>query len=876
MLTLEVPMKRPLEHWRAAAPTRACRLPRDRPLVTAVRSSGAGRDEAKRRPLWRRYIVGFAHGGILGLAVAPGLLAATPGLPFTENFAASNLQDASNTTANWSTEQQALLLAFRQARYGAFATATTVGVEFPGGRRETVEWALGDVDGDGDTDLVAANSPKPIVLYLNNGGAFDAGTEIIDEINPGGNSTRSVALGDVDGDGDLDLVAANRPGQAKRLYLYDAVTGAFDGGTNIGLDTDSTQSVVLGDVDGDGDLDLVAGNVNQPNVLYLNLSNGFGPGTDIAIDADDTRAVGLGDVDDDGDLDLVAGNVGFDRIYLNTSGTFGPGTALPDEGDVTHGVALGDVDGDGDLDLVTGNFGVRNRLYLNDGGMFAVGSDITADAQDTVAVALGDVDGDGDLDLVAGNNGNGGGETNRLYLNNGTASPFDPTTGADITADSHTTRAVALADVDDDGDLDLLAGNDNDPNRLYLNNPVPDPFFGVAGIDVAAQGFRALAAGDVDRDGHLDLVVGDIAGPNRLYLNDGVGDPFDTVPGTDITADLGSTFTVALGDVNGDGHLDVIAGNSGQPNRLYLNDGSGDPFDTLTTGTSITADADTTISVALADMNRDGRLDVVAGNFPGANRLYVNDGAGDPFDTLITGTPITGDDDDTQSIAVGDLDRDGHLDVVAGNYSGRNRLYLSDGVGDPFDTVTGADITTDDQVTTSIALGDLDRDGDLDLVAGNLGQANRAYINDGVGDPFDTLVEGTDISADTDITKGIALGDLDRDGDLDVVVANGASPIPTEPNRLYLNDGVGDPFDTASGFDVSADSDTTSAVVLADLDRDGDLDVVASNHGSLSRLYLNGSTPAPIAGLSDNTQRFGGNTTISAALGDMDGDGDLD
>jgi parallel beta-helix repeat protein len=149
-----------------------------------------------------------------------------------------------------------------------------------------------------------------------------------------------------------------------------------------------------------------------------------------------------------------------------------------------------------------------------------------------------------------------------LYLNDGGTPPA--WTASDVSADAHNTYAVVLGDLDADGDLDLLAGNMGQTTRGYENNGTADPFSGVSGDDITgdAHNTTSLALGDVDRDGHLDLVVGNWEQTNRLYLNNA---PF----ASDVSADAHGTYAVALGDVDGDGMLDVVVGNTDQPNQLY-------------------------------------------------------------------------------------------------------------------------------------------------------------------------------------------------------------------------------------------------------------------------------------------------------------------
>ncbi len=776
---------------------------------------------------------------------------------------------------------------------------------------DTRSVALGDMDGDGDLDVVAGNNGKTNKLYLNPGHTdFTAVTGT--PIGSDEDSTRSVALADVDGDGDLDVVAGNS-GLTNKLYLNKGGAHGFASGSVIGSEKDSTESVALADVDGDGDLDLVAGNYNnQINKLYLN--KGFGSAAiNIGSNVESTQSVALADVDGDGDLDVVKGNNGKNKLYLNKGyGVFpttGIGIYSPYAN--TQSVALADMDGDGDPDLVVGNDG-KNTLHLNTGkppNFFANGTDIGSDSNDTESIALADVDGDGDLDLVAGNQD----EINKLYLNIGGGSVFASTgTGKDIGSDQNSTQSVALADVDGDGDLDLVAGNQNERNKLYLNIG-GDSVFASTGSDIGSDNAstQSVALADMDGDGKVDVVAGNYEQVNKLYLNPGSGAAFASVTGTPIGSDEDDTFAVSLADMDGDGDVDVVAGNV-QQSKLCLNDGSG-VF--ATTGTAIGSGEYSTYSVALGDMDGDGDVDLVEGKGNGQNKLYLNNAsggfatAGTPFgsggdstvavaladvdgdgdldlvaanngskhtklylniggDSIFNeGTAFINDTGSVSSLALGDMNGDGDVDVVVGHYNKINKLYLNTGAFPYF--VNGTNIGNDNDNTRSVALADVNGDGNLDVVAGDQHEKNKLYLNDGSGS-FATSA----IGSDEDHTFAVALADMDGDGKVDLVVGNGVSK---QPNKLYLNIGAPDFFKQGTGSNIGSEAENTRSLALADVNGDGYLDVVAGDYSEKNKLYLNNgkasvfdnSGPGIAIGISRSL-------TYVVSLADVNGDGDVD
>jgi hypothetical protein len=364
--------------------------------------------------------------------------------------------------------------------------------------------ALGDLDGDGDLDAFLANgkneSVLPSTIWLNQGGrqGNTEGRFAVSGLRLGQFDSHSVELGDLDGDGDLDaalgvgglMVFINQGGAQKGdpgdfqgfrrgFWLADSqdVTGIW--------------SVALGDLDGDGDLDAATG-VCCGGIAFF---------------ADDRREVlpsaalvwindGIGEFEDSGQR-------------LGTQGV--------------SDIALGDLDGDGDLDAYAANsssvadlegndeHNQPDLVWLNDGSGHFESSGQRLGQQESLAAALGDLDSDGDLDAFVAGRGPA-----LVWLNDGRAF----FTASDQRLGDLPARHVSLGDLDSDGDLDALLYNDQDA-QIWLNDG--DGGFQLSRQQLEMPEHHALALGDLDGDGDLDLFAGYVDERYDAWWNDGSG-----------------------------------------------------------------------------------------------------------------------------------------------------------------------------------------------------------------------------------------------------------------------------------------------------------------------------------------------------------------
>ena len=730
---------------------------------------------------------------------------------------------------------------------------------FPAVSDSTADVALADFDGDGDVDALTANGFNPLRFYLNEGdGVFeDASATRLPAVR---SLLRRVGLGDIDGDGDLDaLFTSGRSASAAPVLLVNDGTGHFSDETAIRVPAATLLSAgraLFGDVDGDLDLDLVCPNQGGTLVnLFLNDGAGFFSdvsATQMPAVFSLKRDAALVDVDGDLDLDLVLANDSQDGLYLNDGdGFFTDATAthLPVEGsNRTNSLALVDVDLDLDLDMVVGNDS-GNTLRLNNGlGIFTDASfNLPAHTEVSESVAVGDVDSDGDPDIVFGNE-----DQSRLYLNDGAGVFADaPFPGQGFEPDK--ASGLGMADLDGDGDLDLLMGRsgievETRPgiDRVYFNNGsggfvnASEERVPWSRVDVSVAEFV-----DLDLDGDQDLLVAEGEfmrsfaatgyGEVRSYFNDGTG-MFPT------GQDLGLTNAVALavGDVDGDGAPDALIGAA---SICFLGYGCGADRDELYlndgSGGLVSApmlqNFEDTFAVALADVDGDADLDALFGNWQQQNRLYRNDGNGAFTDATAGRLPSRLDN--THALETADFDADGDLDIVVGN-QGQSFMYVNEGQGFFFDG-TATRMPPVSRKTRALGVGDLDRDGDLDLALGNDGRAGL-YLNNGAG----RLLDFTDwMPQQSEETWALRLGDIDEDGDLDVVLGNRDAAGFGAVNRLLLNDGAAHFVDSGR---LPNDGDRTAALALGDIDGDRDLDLVGGDLDPLNvrllstnRIYLN-------------------------------------
>jgi len=492
------------------------------------------------------------------------------------------------------------------------------------------------------------------------------------------------------------------------------------------------------------------------------------------------------DPDADGDFDLILGSIDLAPLYYENIGTitgpaFRPGPDIfapvsPLAAEV--GVCV-DLDGDGDLDFVAGGY-IGLTLFLNTGSPTAPVFVEVADFFQGLAVGFNpvptfaDLDSDGDFDLVAGLSENG---TLKYYPNTGT-----PTVAEFLESQSQVWFDVGLyaypwlGDLDGDEDSDLLSGRDVPGFHFYRNTGTvhawtwqPDH---AVFQDLATETYwNSPCLVDLNGDGRLDLVYGTSAGPLQYFENSG------TLPGTEWTVntslfggvlDVGGASSPFFYDFDDDGDLDLASGSQLGEIKYYRNIGTSlAPAWLEAHDYFASIDHSIYSAIALGDLDGDDLPDAVVGDLSGNLFYHRNTGTGFVYDPAV----FAGVDVGAWSVPrLVDMDDDGDLDLVVGNEAGQLRYYENTGVGSmEWTAVPTYFAGIDVGSNCSPTLGDYDGDGDMDLFAGNISHEVR-YFEHVAGSWQEDPAVVAGITAGQNAAP--ALGDLDGDGDLDLTIGN--------------------------------------------------------------------------------------------------------
>jgi len=416
-----------------------------------------------------------------------------------------------------------------------------------------------DIDGDGDMDVLSsAVYGNDIAWYENLDGQGNFSSLIL--ISDDANNARSVYSKDLDGDGDLDVLSANSSGSKLAWYENIDGLGTFGNQQIISSSLSGPFSVYAGDLDGDGDNDVLCASSFDGKVTWFENTNGqgtFGTEQIITTSASGAEFVTAADFDADGDLDVLSTSFIDDKIawYENIGqGSFGAQQIISNLADDPRSVVVKDLDNDGDLDILSvSSFNNKISLYENTNGLgdFVIQQIISSDFGD-LSVHAADFDGDGDIDVVSSKGNNAYTFENLNGIGNfSSAKPVIPTTDEP--------RSIFPADIDADGDFDILCASEDDNKISWFENLDGQGTFGVQKVVSSLEDAISVLAADVDGDNDLDIVASGHSSSSRTVWFENLDGLGNFGPEQIILYGVGFNTSIQMIDIDGDNDLDLLS-----------------------------------------------------------------------------------------------------------------------------------------------------------------------------------------------------------------------------------------------------------------------------------------------------------------------------
>jgi hypothetical protein len=678
-----------------------------------------------------------------------------------------------------------------------------------------------------------------------------------------GNNPSSVAIGDFNRDGKQDLVVTNFADNTVSVFL-GKLGATF--ATKVDYQTgNGPVAVTVGDFNGDGKLDLAVANLND-NTISILLGNGNGT---FRNRVDYATAFGpfyvvAADLNKDRKLDLVVStqSLAISVLLGNGNGSFGPHVDYADANGGGAGpagtAAVGDFNRDGRLDLAIAvpDDNAVSVLLGNGDGTFQTFVEYATPANPT-AVAIGDFNRDGKLDLAVATAGVVG--TASLLMGNG-----------DGTFQTHvdyqvgpTPSFIAAVDLNGDGKLDLAVDNQNCVNfpcgfgsisiLLGRGDGTFQPH-----LDYGTGSSPSFAISDFNGDGRLDLAIAhencvafSPCGPGTVSILLGNGN--GTFPGEVAYAVGTAPASVAVADFNRDGRLDLAVANSAAGTvSVLLGKGKGSFRNHVdySVGQNVGA-------ITVGDFNDDAKMDFAVTTAVGVS-VFLGKGDG-TFQTPTSYATGPG----PGFIVAADFNGDGKLDLAVTNVNGGFGTTVSVLLGNGDGTFQPHNDFPAGTFVFNLAVGDFNRDGKLDLAVTNNTNVGTVSILLGTGNgSFEAPVT----SSTAQFPQSLAVSDFNRDGIPDLAVAS-----VFNPGALSVLLGKGDgTFEPPVTYGTGSNPQSVTA---ADLNHDGKIDLAVTNQ--------NDNTVSVFLGNGDGTFQphvdfATGNQPLSAAAGDFSGDGGLD
>ncbi|CAF0890611.1 unnamed protein product [Adineta steineri] len=726
---------------------------------------------------------------------------------------------------------------------------------------------VSDLNNDDKLDIIVANHGTDNVgIFFGHGnGSFEA--QFI--ISTGYESQPySVAVHDLNNDTYMDIVVA-----CSGLNTIDVLLGFGNGSFTIPYkySTNSNSfplSLAIGDFDNDTQLDIAVANYDNKSVgIFFGYGNGYF--TDQVIFFSVTYnfnpySIAAGDFNGDNRLDIAV--VNNDYNYVDIVLTYRNYTFLSQNTYSTgiqsypYSVAVADFNNDKQLDIVVANYGTNNiGIFLGYGnGTFSSQTTYsTGDNSQPFSVTIGDFNNDQQLDIVVANFG---ANNIGIFLGYGNGSFSSQTTYS--TGWGSSPPDVAAGDFNNDGQLDIAVVNYGGWNMGIFLGYGNGTFFNQQTYPTGYLSYpRAIALGDFNNDSRLDIAVINYYGVNiGVFLGYGNGTFADQI--TYSVPSGTAPYEIAIGDVNNDDHQDIII-IVDYSNTLVIFFGYGNG--TFFKGNSYsTGSGSDPTSITVGDFNNDNQLDIVVTNCL-TNNVVIFIGKGDGnFPNQRTYS--TGDNSCPYAVAVGYINNDNILDIVVADDS-MNMIGVF--LGSSY--ITG--ILEDTYSTGSsphphgLALGDFNHDGQLDIAIANyvlsnvgvlLGHTNGTF-------PLQTVFSTGDLSFPT----SVAVDDLNNDNELDIIVANSA----TENVGILYGYGNGS-FASLNMYSIGVGS-APQAVTIGDFNNDKKLDIAVIDSGTDRVVtlikYDTGSFQKQIT-FSTGT----GSTPRPVAVADLNNDGWLD